>query len=311
MSRSPRTALLATLLGDLAMAVAKLVAAVLSHSATLVAEGVHSFAAAGSQGLLLLGIRLSRPGAAGGSALAFARERFLWGSVVVLVVCTVGGAFAVHAGVAVVRTGGSWGGDAPLAFGVLGFAAVLAGVSAHGSLQQVLLVVRGRSFRDLFLSRDPTIAMTLIEDGMGLGGIALAAAFLAAAWATGQALYDGLGALLIGAVLAARAMLAAVRLRRILLGDASAHADQERIRRILALQPGVERVLDVTAVHLAPNDVLLGLSLDFRPDVGPDEAHRILHSLEYRIREAMPHMKRVYIDAGSVLRFWEQAGIHP
>jgi divalent metal cation (Fe/Co/Zn/Cd) transporter len=268
-------------------------------------------AAAGSQGLLLLGIRLSRPGASGGSALALARERFLWGSVVVSVVCTVGGAFAVHAGISVLGAGGTWGADAVVAYGVLGFAGLLAALSVHGSLRQYLLVARGRGFRDLLVSRDPTVAMTLLDDGLGLLGILLAAACLAAAQATGEASYDGVGALLIGALLAARGVLAAIRLRRILLGDASAHADQERIRRILALQPGVERVLDVTAVHLAPNDVLLGLSLDFRPDVGPDEAHRILHSLEYRIREAMPHMKRVYIDAGTVLRFWEQAGIHP
>ena len=308
MTASPRTAIAATLLGDLAMAVAKFIAAALTGSPAVLAEAVHSVASAGGQGLLLIGVRLGRvsPGDSAGSS--FARERYYWGSTAVFSIFAVGGAFAVHAGVTVLSGGGPACANAAAAYGVLGIAGAFAVVSAHGSLRQYMQVVRGRSFREVFLeAKDPTVVMTLVEDGAGILGVLVAVVGVALAQSAGSAVPDAAAALVVGLLLAARAVLTALKSKRMLLGHAAAGADQDKVRRILALQPGIERVNDVTAVHLAPHDVLLGLSLDFRPDVGADEVRRIVYSIEYRIREALPHMRRVYIEAGSVVRFWERA----
>jgi cation diffusion facilitator family transporter len=308
MSRNPRIAVAATLLGDLAMAVAKFVAAALTGSAALLAEAVHSVGSAGSQGLLLIGIRFARPVSGERIGFPFVRERYYWGSVVVFAVFAVGGAFAVQAGLTVLLRGGPAGADAVAAYGVLGLAGVFAAFSAYGTLRQYVQVVRGRTFREAFLAaKDPTVVMTLVEDTIGIAGVVAALLGIGAAQSAGSAAPDGAAALAVGFLLAARAVLTVLRAKRILMGTADMGADQDKVRRILALQPGIERVADVTAVHLAPHDVLLGLSLDFRPDIGPDEVRRIVYSIEYRIREALPHMKRVYIEAGSVVRFWERA----
>lgn len=308
MTGSPRTAILATLLGDLAMAVAKFIAAGLTGSAALLGEAVHSVASAGSGGLLLVGVRLGRVSPGDSVGFSYARERYFWGSIAVFSVFAVGGAFAVHAGLVVLLGGGAAGGHAAVAYGVLGIAGLLAVVSAHGTLRQYVLLVRGRSFREAFLeAKDPTVVMTLVEDTAGILGVVVALVGIALSRSTGNAAPDGAAALLVGLLLALRAALTALKAKRMLLGQAGAGADQEKVRRILALLPGIERVNDVTAVHLAPHDVLLGLSLDFRPDVGTDEVRRIMYSIEYRIREALPHMRRVYIEAGSVVRSWERA----
>jgi cation diffusion facilitator family transporter len=308
MAAAPRTAILATLLGDLAMAVAKLIAATLTGSAALLAEAIHSIGSAGNQGLLLLGVRLSRLSPGDSTGFALARERYFWGGTVVFAVFGIGGAFAVHAGVVVLLADVPAGGHPVIAYGVLGIAAAFAAFSAHGTLRQYLLSARGRTFREAFFeAKDPTVVLTLVEDAAGIAGIVVALAGVALAQATGRTAADGAAALGVGLLLALRAALAALKLKRMLLGHAAASADQEKVRRILALQPGIEKVHDITAVHLAPHDVLLGLALDFRPDVGADEVRRIVYSIEYRIREALPHMRRVYIEAGSVVRFWERA----
>ncbi|MBN1770065.1 MAG: cation diffusion facilitator family transporter [Deltaproteobacteria bacterium] len=308
MAAAPRTAILGTLLGDLAMAVAKFVAAVLTGSAALVAEAIHSVGSAGNQGLLLLGVRLGRFAPGDSRGLALARERYFWGGVVVFAVFGIGGAFAVHAGAVALLADVPAGGHAVVAYGVLGIAAAFAVFSTHGTLRQYLLSARGRTFREAFFeAKDPTVVVTLVEDLAGILGIVLALAGLLLAQAFGRSAFDGAAALAIGLLLALRAALAALKSKRMLLGHAAASADQEKVRRILALQPGIEKVHDVTAVHLAPQDVLLGIEVDFRPDVGADEVRRIVYSIEYRIREALPHMRRVYIEAGSVVRFWERA----
>jgi cation diffusion facilitator family transporter len=308
MSASPRTAIAATLLGDLAMAVAKFIAAAVSGSVALLAEAIHSVASAGGQGLLLIGVRLGRISPGDSTGFAFARERYFWGATAVFSIFAVGGAFAVHAGFAVLFASGPACVQPVVAYGVLGIAGVFAVISAHGTLRQYVLVVRGKSFREAFLeAKDPTIVMTLVEDTAAIVGVVVALLGVALSRSAGSNAPDATAALLVGLLLAVRAVLTAVKAKRMLLGHAAASEDQEKVRRILALQPGIERVNDVTAVHLAPHDVLLGLSLDFRPDVGADEVRRIVYSIEYRIREALPHMRRVYIEAGSVVRFWERA----
>jgi len=308
MTASPRTAIAATLLGDLAMAVAKFIAAALTGSPAVLAEAIHSVASAGGQVLLLTGVRLGRVSPGDTAGFAYARERYFWGSTAVFSIFAVGGAFAVHGGFAVLFAGGPAPVNAAAAYGVLGIAGVFAAVSAHGTLRQYMQIVRGRSFREAFLeSKDPTVVMTLVGDGAGILGVAVALSGVALARSAGSAAPDAVAALIVGLLLATRAVLTALKSKRMLLGHAAASADQEKVRRILALQPGIERINDVTAVHLAPHDVLLGLSLDFRPDVGADEVRRIVYSIEYRIREALPHMRRVYIEAGSVVRFWERA----
>jgi cation diffusion facilitator family transporter len=299
MAASPRTAIASTLLGDLAMAVAKFIAAALTGSAALLAEAIHSVASAGGQGLLLIGVRLSRASPADAAGFSYVRERYFWGSTALFAVFAVGGAFAVHAGFVLVTGRYPACANPGAAYGVL---------AAHGTLRQYVLVVRGRSFREAFLeSKDPTVVLTMVEDTAAILGVLVALLGVILAQSARSGVPDGAAAMAVGLLLAFRAVVTALKSKRMLLGHAASSADQEKVRRILALQPGIERVLDVTAVHLAPHDVLLGLSLDFRPDVGAEEVRRIVYSIEYRIREALPHMRRVYIEAGTVVRSWERA----
>jgi cation diffusion facilitator family transporter len=308
MAASPRTAIASTLLGDLAMAVAKFIAAALTGSAALLAEAIHSVASAGGQGLVLIGVRLSRASPADAAGFSYVRERYFWGSTALFAVFAVGGAFAVHAGFVLVTGRYPACANPGAAYGVLAIAGVFAVISAHGTLRQYVLVVRGRSFREAFLeSKDPTVVLTMVEDTAAILGVLVALLGVILAQSARSGVPDGAAAMAVGLLLAFRAVVTALKSKRMLLGHAASSADQEKVRRILALQPGIERVLDVTAVHLAPHDVLLGLSLDFRPDVGAEEVRRIVYSIEYRIREALPHMRRVYIEAGTVVRSWERA----
>ena len=90
---------IAALLGNLGIAVAKFVAAWLSGSAAILAEGVHSLADTGNQGLLLLGMSLAKRQRPELYPLGRDKEAYFWAFIVALLLFFMGGVFAVYEGI--------------------------------------------------------------------------------------------------------------------------------------------------------------------------------------------------------------------
>ena len=91
-------AIVAALGANLAIAVAKFVAFAFSGSSSMLAEGVHSLADSGNQGLLLLGGKKAQREATAEHPFGYGRERYIYGFLVSIVLFTVGGIFAALRG---------------------------------------------------------------------------------------------------------------------------------------------------------------------------------------------------------------------
>src|SRR5215468_7491354 len=94
-----RTAVMAALLGNAALAVMKSVAAVSTGSAAMVAETFHSVADTGNQVLLFLGLRLSERPPDRAHGFGHGRDVYFWAFVVSLMLFSLGGAFSIWEGV--------------------------------------------------------------------------------------------------------------------------------------------------------------------------------------------------------------------
>src|SRR3954453_549955 len=94
-----KKSVLAALAANSAIAVTKLVAAVISGSTALLAEGFHSIADTGNQALLLLGLRLSDKPPDEDHPFGHGKERFFWTFVVALALFLVGGLASIQRGV--------------------------------------------------------------------------------------------------------------------------------------------------------------------------------------------------------------------
>src|SRR5262245_47150274 len=92
-------AVIAALLANLGIAVAKFVGFLLTSSASMLAESVHSVADSGNQALLLFGGARARRAANEEHPFGYGRERFFWAFVVALILFSVGGMFAVFEGI--------------------------------------------------------------------------------------------------------------------------------------------------------------------------------------------------------------------
>ena len=83
-------AVIAALLANASIAVAKFVGFAVTGSSSMLAEGVHSVADSGNQGLLLLGGRRAKKAANEEHPFGYGRERYFWGFVVALVLFSLG-----------------------------------------------------------------------------------------------------------------------------------------------------------------------------------------------------------------------------
>src|SRR5216110_217260 len=93
-NKHPRTILIA-LIGNIVVAVAKLVAGLLAGSAAMLAEAAHSFADSLNQVLLWISLQSSQKPAHPAHPFGHGRERFLWAFLAAISSFVVGGCVSV------------------------------------------------------------------------------------------------------------------------------------------------------------------------------------------------------------------------
>jgi cation diffusion facilitator family transporter len=300
MSADSRKVVLAALAGNVAIAACKFAAAWLSHSTATLAEAVHSLADTGNQALLLVGMRLAIRPANERFNFGRATERYFWPFVVALLLFSVGGAFAIFDGLDQLLDPDLEPHHRIWSYAVLGLSLTIEAMSFRVAFGEFRKLSGGRSLRRTLLeTRDPTIPLVLAEDATAMAGLLVALAAVGLSGLTGQQAWDPIGSVVIGALLCVVAFVLAWVTHGLLIGESAAPEDRSKV---LALTMGVDGVDDVTqllTMHLGPDVVLLALKVAFRPTLSVRELEDVTNRIEVAIREAMPQMRKIFIEADS------------
>ena len=300
MNADSRKVVLAALAGNVAIAACKFAAAYLSHSTATLAEAVHSLADTGNQGLLLVGMHLASRPASERFPFGRSSERYFWPFVVALLLFSVGGAFAIFEGIDRLRSPHPEGGSRLWSYGVLAVSLAMEGMSFRVALAEFRKAQAGRPLREaLFDARDPTIPLVLAEDTTAIAGLVLALLAVSASGLTGQDFWDPIGSIVIGALLCAVALLLARITHGLLIGESATAEDQKRALDLASAVDGVERVTQLLTLHLGPDVVLLAMKIAFRPTLSVQDLESVTNRIEADIRGAMPHMRKIFIEADS------------
>jgi cation diffusion facilitator family transporter len=91
--------ILFALCANLSIAVAKLLAAVVTGSGSMMAESVHSMADSGNQLLLLLGIKHAKRPPSPDYPLGFGKAVYFWSFIVALILFSMGGLYSIYEGI--------------------------------------------------------------------------------------------------------------------------------------------------------------------------------------------------------------------
>lgn len=298
MAGESKVAVVAALVANLLIALLKLGAGLFANSASMLAEAAHSFSDTGNQVLLLVGIRQSAKPASEEHPYGTAKSAYFWPFLVAVLLFGVAGAYSFFEGVEKTLHPHELG-DVRLALGVLGVAIVIEIVSMAIALREARKTARASGITSLrqFIeeNRDATLITVLVEDGLALAGLPLAAAAIGMAVWTGDARWDGIGSIVIGVMLMGFSLFLAAQVRRLLIGVGLSKRHLHRVRELVTADPGVERVLSIQSMYLGPQTVLLGMELDMRNELTASEVEASIATLQQRLIQDLPMLKFVYL----------------
>jgi cation diffusion facilitator family transporter len=284
-----KQAVYAALLGNVLVAATKTVAALWTGSSAMTSEAIHSFVDSGNEILLLYGQhRASRPPDAE-HPLGHGRELYFWSFIVALLIFAIGSGVSLYQGIAHIRQPEPIQ-DPWINYLVLAIALLFEGGSWVISVKQFRsTTARGRlglyDFYEAFRkSKDPPSFMVLFEDTAALLGIVLAAAGTFAATHWGMPQLDGVASVLIGCVLGATAIVLARESKSLLVGESASGELTKSIMDIAARNPAVLRVNGMLTAQLAPDQILVALSLEFSDNLRVPELEERVIEIERSIR---------------------------
>ncbi|GAA3830494.1 cation diffusion facilitator family transporter [Sphaerisporangium flaviroseum] len=289
-------AIIAALGANLAIAVAKFVAFLFTGSSSMLAESVHSVADSGNQALLLLGAKRSRQRENRKHPFGYGRERYFYAFVVAVVLFTIGAVFSLYEGFEKIRH--PHGVESPIwAFGVLIFAILAESVSFRTAIVESK-AIKGDIGWVAFVRRAkaPELPVVLLEDLGALLGLVFALFGVTMAVVTGDGVWDGIGTLMIGVLLAIIAVILAIETKSLLIGESATQETEEKICAALESSPEITRVIHLRTLHLGPEELLVAAKIAVHNgDTAADIAQGI-DGAERRIRDAVPIARVIYLE---------------
>jgi cation diffusion facilitator family transporter len=289
-------AIIAALSANLAIAVAKFVAFVFTGSSSMLAESVHSVADSGNQALLLLGGKRAERARTRTHPFGFGRERYFYAFVVALVLFSIGALFSIYEGWHKIADPHPV--ESPIwAFSVLIFAIIAEGFSFRTAIKESLPHKGDASWvRFIRRSKAPELPVVLLEDLGALLGLIFALFGVTMAVVTGDAVWDGIGTIMIGVLLAVIAFVLAMETKSLLIGESAAPEVEEQICAALENAPEVTKVIHLRTLHLGPEELLVAAKIAVDHDDTATEIARGIDEAEQRIRAAVPIARVIYLE---------------
>jgi cation diffusion facilitator family transporter len=297
MTIGSKTVVYAALAGNLLIAAAKFTAALLTGSSGMLSEGVHSIVDTGNQVLLLYGMHRARRAPDEEHPFGHGKEIYFWSFVVALLIFSTGAGVSFYEGVHHLLHPREIL-EPRIAYAVLVFSGVFEGASwiiAYRKFRPHL--IQYGAVRAVEREKNPTNFAVLFEDSAALAGIAIAFVGVLLGDLTGSTVFDAIASLLIAVILAATAWWLARETKGLLIGESANREIVKGIERLAGRFPEIARVNEVLTMHMGPDYILAGVSVDSACDVPVSRAQALAEELDRAIKNDYPSVKRVFVES--------------
>ncbi len=258
---------------NLLVAIAKSIAALVSGSASMVAEAAHSWADTGNEIFLLIAERRGAKKRDAAHPLGYGRETYIWSMFAAFGLFTAGAIVSIYHGISELGETGP-AEDVVLNYVVLALSFCLEGTSflqayrqAHGAATKRKVPV----LRHVLQSSNPTLRAVFAEDAAALVGLVIAFLGVFLHQVTGLAVFDAIGSIAVGLLLGVVAIVLIDRNRRFLLGESTSPELENAVLVELLARKQVERVTYLHLEFVGPSRVYLVAAVDLTGN--EDESH--------------------------------------
>ncbi|WP_243059501.1 cation diffusion facilitator family transporter [Nocardioides sp. SR21] len=269
------------------LAIAKSVAATATGSAAMVAEAAHSWADTGNEVFLLIAERKGSRPRDDAHPRGYGRATYAWSMIAAFGLFTAGAVVSIWHGISQLSSE-SEETDYLVNYIVLGIAFVLEGTSflqasrqVHGASQRIGM----HPLRYVTQTSSPTLRAVFFEDFAALLGILIAAAGIGLHQLTGDAIFDALGSIAIGILLAFVAVFLIRRNMDYLLGEAPTAASRSRVIAGILEHPQVERLTYLHLEFVGPQRLFVVAAVDLVGDDTESSLAVRLRAVEHDIEK--------------------------
>ncbi len=293
--RESTIVILAALVANLGIAVAKFVAAGITGSSAMLTEGVHSVVDSGNQVLLLWGQHRAKRPPDAIHPFGYARELYFWSFVVAIMIFAVGAIVSAYEGWRHVVDPETLL-DPTINYIVLAIAFALEGTS-----WTIAMRAFARTKGDIGWwpavkeSKDPGGFIVLFEDSAALVGLVVAGVGVWASHHWNDGRMDGIASIVIGVMLAATAILLAREAKGLLIGERADPQVIAHIRSAIAGRTGIASVNHVRTIHTGPDSIFVAVSADFDDALTMGEAETLIERIEADLKADEPMLTSIYI----------------
>ena len=280
---------------NFAIFVAKLFAAIVTGSGSMLAEAVHSLADCGNQGLLLLGLKHAKQPPSPDFPLGYGKAIYFWSFLVALMLFSVGGIFSIYEGVHKLESHEplKW---AWLAVGVLTFGIIAESVSMWGCVREVNKARGSQTLWQWFrTSRQSELIVIFGEDLAALLGLVFALLAVVATMITGNPVYDAIGSIGIGVLLIVIAVFIAVEVKALLIGQGVEPRVKDEMLKFLGERPEVKKVYNLLTLQLGP-DVMVAIKAEMSRYLSPKDMIDDINRVEAALRAQFPDVRWCFFE---------------
>ena len=300
MAGSSKKAIYGAIIANMAISISKFAAAFFTGSSSMLSEGIHSLVDTGNGLLLLFGIRRSLKPADAKHPYGYGNAIYFWSFVVAIMIFALGGGIALYEGIIHLQH------PKPLENVGWNYVVLILALIFEGSALRVALKEFNKNrgdksfFQALVDSKDSSTSAIVIEDSAALIGLLIALVCVFLGQITGILYFDGLGSVLIGLLLIGVSFFFAVECKDLLVGEGLIEEDMEKLDKILREEPNLNAYKRPLTLYFGPNEVLVNLDANFKDELTPDEIEQTIDRIESKIKQAVPSVNRIFIEAESI-----------
>lgn len=293
-------AIVFALVGNLLIAIIKYIVSIITGSAAMLAESIHSTADSFNQVLLLIGHKRAKKSPSEMHSFGYANEVFFWSLMVAVLLFFVGALFSIYEGVHKLMhpeklTQVYW------IFAVLISSILIEAKSFQVAYTEFRKTTKLPFFKAIKASTQVSLVVVVLEDSAAMAGLIIVLISTILAWLVNP-IFDALGSITVGVLLLIVALLLIAEVKNLIVGESMPRGKRQIIKNVINKFPKVKHINRLQTMVMGDSKYLVLLSVDIDDEIRGSDAENLIEQIKIMLIREIPEIGTIYIEIQDSVR---------